>query len=320
MLTQEHSPLSPVLPLIVLGFPILDTLAVMAERISEGRSPFSADKNHFHHRLLRLGLYQTEAVFSIYVIQALLIIFAWLFRFYSEWFLLLSYALFAVLVVGFFTIADRTGWTLKRFDIIDRGIKGHLRKLRGKWLAIRISFRAVYFGLPALLVFLALLPAAIPSYFSILSAFLASVLALVWLLRKEWLGAVFMLCLYVFIPLLVYSGEVGAAEWVPSRVVRIHYLLYVVLAFFSVTTHMFTRRKKGFRITPMDFIVVVLALAVAVLPREIVPEEAVKKVIPMIITLFFGYEVLTGELRGNIERLTAVTIGALLIVAIRGIV
>ena len=100
---------------------------------------------------------------------------------------------------------------------------------------------------------------------------------------------------------------------------EIHYLLYVVLAFFSVTTHMFTRRKKGFRITPMDFIVVVQALTVAVLPRDIVPEEALKKVIPMIITLFFGYEVLTGELRGNISTLTVITIATLMIVAVRGI-
>ena len=99
MLTQGSTPLSPVLPLILLGFPILDTIVVMAQRISQGRSPFSADKNHFHHRLLGLGLFQTEAVFTIYVIQAFLIVFAYFFRFHSEWFILLSYALFSVLVV-----------------------------------------------------------------------------------------------------------------------------------------------------------------------------------------------------------------------------
>ena len=100
---------------------------------------------------------------------------------------------------------------------------------------------------------------------------------------------------------------------------KLHYLLYVVLAFFSVATHMFTRRKKGFRITPMDFIVVVLALAVAVLPREVVPEETMKIVIPAIITLFFGYEVLVGELRGNLSTLTGITIVTLLVVSVRGI-
>ena len=43
-LTQENTPLSPFLPLIILGFPILDTVTVMTERIADGRSPFVADK------------------------------------------------------------------------------------------------------------------------------------------------------------------------------------------------------------------------------------------------------------------------------------
>ena len=35
------TPLSPLLPLLLLGFPVLDTLTVMVERIAAGRSPFS---------------------------------------------------------------------------------------------------------------------------------------------------------------------------------------------------------------------------------------------------------------------------------------
>lgn len=319
MLTQGHSPLSPLLPLILLGFPILDTLAVMALRISEGRSPFSADKQHFHHRLLRLGLYQTEAVFVIYVIQLGLILFAWFFRFHSEWLLLLGYAGFSALVVGLFTAADRTGWRLRRFDLVDRVIKGKLKALRGKRLPVRLAFPAVYIGLPALLVFLAVLPAAVPGYLAYLAACLAATLALVWVLRKEWLGRVFMPCLYVFIPLLVYAGELGAAGWLSPRTVRLHNVAYLALAFFAVATLRYTDRRGGFRVTPMDFIVVVLALAVTALPREILPEEAVKGVIPKILTLFFGYEVLVGELRGDVRVLAGVTICTLGIVAVRGI-
>ena len=142
------------LPLILLGFPVLDTLTVMAQRISERRSPFSPDKNHFHHRLLRLGLFQTEAVFVVYVIQVLLILFAWFFRFYSESFLLGSYVVFSTLVVGFFTLAGRTGWQFRRFDIIDRVVKGKLRDLRERRLVIRIVFRGLHIMLPVLLVVL----------------------------------------------------------------------------------------------------------------------------------------------------------------------
>lgn len=318
MLTQGHTPLSPVLPLIILGFPVLDTLVVMALRMSEGRSPFSADKMHFHHRLLRRGFFHTEAVFTIYVIQFFLILFAWFFRFHSEWFLVLSYGLFSLLVVGLFAAADRTGWTLPRFQLIDRVIKGHLRKLRGKRVVIRVSFSVLYFGLPALLIFLALLPADVPAYLSILSGSLAALLVLVWLFKKEWLGRVLMPWLYIFIPLLVYAGEMGTMRWVDPWVVKLHNLVYIVLAFFAVTTLKFTGRKEGFRMTPMDFIVVVVVLAVMVLPKDILPEAALKGVIPKILALFFGYEVLCGELRGDMRALTSVTIITLLIVAGRG--
>ena len=67
-LTQGETALSPLLPLIILGFPVLDTITVMAQRLQEGRPLFVADKNHLHHRLMRLGLHQSESVLFIYIL------------------------------------------------------------------------------------------------------------------------------------------------------------------------------------------------------------------------------------------------------------
>lgn len=39
----------------ILAVPIIDTLRVFILRLSKGLSPFTADKNHIHHRLLTLG-------------------------------------------------------------------------------------------------------------------------------------------------------------------------------------------------------------------------------------------------------------------------
>ena len=319
-LTQSHSPFSPVLPLILLGFPILDTLTVMSQRISEGRSPFSPDKNHFHHRLLRLGFFQTEAVFIIYAIQVLLIVFAWFFRFYSEWFLLMSYAIFSTLVIGLFTMTDKTKWQFKRYDIIDQVIKGKLRKLRGRLLPIRISFRGLSLVLPVLLVSLTILPESIPGSLSIFSGCLAALLILTWLIRKEWLDRVLILCVYIFVPLMVYVGELGKAQWVSPLLVWGYSLLYVALVLFALMTLRFTKRKEGFRITPMDFIVLVLAIGLTALPREMFPEAVLKNVIPMMLALFLGYEVLVGELRGNIRNVVVITIISFTIVGIRGFI
>ena len=45
---------SPAIALAILILPVVDTLRVMAIRISQKRSPFSPDMNHIHHQLLRL--------------------------------------------------------------------------------------------------------------------------------------------------------------------------------------------------------------------------------------------------------------------------
>ena len=52
--------------LLVLGVPIIDTFWIIVRRISEGRSPFSPDRTHIHHRLLDLGLSHRQTVLAIY--------------------------------------------------------------------------------------------------------------------------------------------------------------------------------------------------------------------------------------------------------------
>ncbi len=58
--------------LLVLGVPIIDTFYIIVRRISRGRSPFSADRGHIHHRLLDLGLSHRQTVLLIYAICAAL--------------------------------------------------------------------------------------------------------------------------------------------------------------------------------------------------------------------------------------------------------
>ena len=54
--------------LLVLGVPIIDTFWIIVRRLSEGRSPFSPDRGHIHHRLLDLGLSHLQTVLVIYAV------------------------------------------------------------------------------------------------------------------------------------------------------------------------------------------------------------------------------------------------------------
>ncbi len=54
------------IPVLALGLPILDTTLSFIRRIRRGRSPFEADREHLHHRLLALGLSHRGAVLTLY--------------------------------------------------------------------------------------------------------------------------------------------------------------------------------------------------------------------------------------------------------------
>ena len=68
-----------VLPLIVMGLPIVDTIWAIIRRIIKGKSikaVFQADKGHLHHRLVLKGFSQKQAVLALYGISAIFGIFA----------------------------------------------------------------------------------------------------------------------------------------------------------------------------------------------------------------------------------------------------
>ena len=58
--------------LLVLGIPIIDAFWIIVRRLFAGRSPFTPDRGHIHHRLLDLGLSHRRTVVLIYGICGVL--------------------------------------------------------------------------------------------------------------------------------------------------------------------------------------------------------------------------------------------------------
>lgn len=61
-----------VLPVAVLAIPALDITLAYVRRTKAGRSPFAADKQHLHHRLLQRGHSHRRAVLLMYLWTALI--------------------------------------------------------------------------------------------------------------------------------------------------------------------------------------------------------------------------------------------------------
>jgi UDP-GlcNAc:undecaprenyl-phosphate GlcNAc-1-phosphate transferase len=59
-------------PLMVLAVPFVDLALAVVRRTRAGRSPFSPDKQHLHHRLLEIGHSHVRAVLLMWMWAALL--------------------------------------------------------------------------------------------------------------------------------------------------------------------------------------------------------------------------------------------------------
>ena len=121
-----NSTIYPVSIAWLLLIPAMDTLAVSLRRISQGRSPMSADRAHLHHIILRCGFSVRSTVGIVHLAAlctALIGIGGWYLR-APEW---LMFALAAVIMV-IYVIALINAHRIMRWRL--RRLRASLRRLR----------------------------------------------------------------------------------------------------------------------------------------------------------------------------------------------
>jgi len=116
------------LALLVLGVPIIDTFWIIIRRVSSGRSPFSADRGHLHHRLLDLGLSHRQAVMVIYGLGVILAVAGLLLSGRGQ----ISVFLIIVIAGGvlLFLLTRRAGQSLERASYPDEPVPPQLEAIR----------------------------------------------------------------------------------------------------------------------------------------------------------------------------------------------
>ncbi len=70
----------PIFAMAVLVYPLLDTFRIFVYRMIKGNSPFQADSNHIHHKLIKLGLNHAQTVLVIYFFNIAVILYAILWK------------------------------------------------------------------------------------------------------------------------------------------------------------------------------------------------------------------------------------------------
>lgn len=87
-------PISPVTALWIIAIPLMDMVAIMYRRLRKGMSPFSADRQHIHHLVMRAGFTSRQAFVLITLAAAILASIGALaeyFRLVPEWAMLVLF-------------------------------------------------------------------------------------------------------------------------------------------------------------------------------------------------------------------------------------
>ncbi|MEE2729370.1 MAG: MraY family glycosyltransferase [Pseudomonadota bacterium] len=263
MLTQfADLALSKSIPLLILGLPLVDTLTVMSKRIMRGVSPFSADKNHIHHRLLALKFSHYETVVILYLIQSVFVISAFLTCYSEDW---LPTTLFVV-----YTLLLTTILSAMESEKLNFYYNGWIRKWsKARVLGWRRSLRAInldrylpYYVLglvPLMILFAGADDIHVSLDVAVLSVLLAALL--VFGIRRahqnEWLDR---LGAYTFCALLCYLGYKNQNH--DGTFYIVEWLLIVVAGLWVFMTISVQRKSRRFETSPFDILLILLALLI----------------------------------------------------------
>jgi UDP-GlcNAc:undecaprenyl-phosphate GlcNAc-1-phosphate transferase len=318
-LIQVANPvLSAALPLLLLGLPLADILAVLYQRIKGGMNWFRATRNHVHHRLLDLGFSHFETVVVIYSIQATLVVAAVLLRYQLDYVVTAFYFAVVVMLFGTLTIAERRGWRVRDRGVALRGVlPGPLQSLReAQWLR-RLPLALVVVLVPAFMLLSAAWVATVPKDFGVIAAIMAIVLAREIWRRSAAASALVRGSIYVTAAFTVYlftRFPNSYAMWVGHLVGPTMILLALAVAIFI---RFYSERRFG--TTPTDYLITFGALALAAFNSAGDATGITVQFVSYVIVLFYGCEVIIGRIASRWHILNWSTLATLLIVASRGL-
>lgn len=241
-LTQVKSIYSPVLPLFLLGTPLLDLIMVIVQRLTRRQSIFRPDKNHLHHKLLLNGFDHAQSVTLIHIANLAMLTLAFSLRFASDLFLASLYLgmvslllLFILAIRRRFALRQRIQQLLRQgFAALESGampLYGTMVLTRAAWLLFVTALAATFAFLPAMATGLTQAQGA-----GILG--LAAAGLLLYSTRQDWFDLYLRMAAYFILLLAVIShANAGIPEALVSQAGRVvfvalgvAYSAYVVLS------------------------------------------------------------------------------------------
>lgn len=323
MLTQRpEQSVSPVVPVLVLGLPIIDTLWVMTRRLLQGGSPFCPDKTHLHHKFLQLGFRHRFTVLIIYSLSLFWAVVALVFHEAPEYLLLGSYLGLTLLnYIGLRHVLRHQ----ERFRFLANDGESSLQQTRIFQQLRRLGDRMV-FALKGLVgLFLLLSIFAIGHTSTVATSFVVVTLVagsvLLYLTRDP--GNHFVLTFFYLTGiLLVALVERGATTTLLGslQIGGITNLLFALMVPLIALKIIFKHPEELFLSTPFDFLILAMSVSLVIVSPELTLAFNLPWVVGKGIVLFLALKIIGVGASRQRRQVSLVMLATLGLVVLRQMV
>jgi UDP-GlcNAc:undecaprenyl-phosphate GlcNAc-1-phosphate transferase len=319
-LSQVVNPvMSAAVPALLLGLPIADILVVLYKRASGGMNWFKATRNHVHHRLLDLGFTHFESVVCIYSLQTVLVLCGVLLEYESDTVVAGTYLALLLALFGGLAFAEARGLRRSgvRMDVVTSQLAARLDPAQVRRLALGFIGSVV----PVFLVVPSFWANAVPRDIGALSLALAVVLALALVVRhgKTHNPA------RVVVRTITYVGAAFATfvftQYPGLQAAAISAVANILIAALAVAIGLVIRflSERRFVTTPTDYLIALGLLVLATIERVQVGAGSMVQFVTYVVVLFYGCEVVMGQVGRWRLALGLPTLVALAVLSFRGL-
>ncbi len=299
------------LPLLLVGLPLFDTLMVIFIRLSNKQSPFNADRNHLHHKLLDNGFQHYQSVLIIYIVQSIFVMSAYFLRYSIELNILLSF-----IVISF--VATLIG----NVSIQNINMSGQLSSTAASFISkvrVMIYDRSnVIFIFLSTTIFIYTISSAIiiesinNDILLLLFGLIAVMIISSIIGRNKPCSWIERIAIHIMIVLSIYL----TIDLRHDSVINIFHISLLVLCIGLIILMLLDNNKKKFVGSPLDFLLIATAVAIPNLPNSPISESGIGIIVLKLIVLFYCVEYILFNIANNwwIVRLTIILGAAIPIV------
>lgn len=310
---SDSSSISTLMPLLILGIPILDILQVVPVRVKKRLPLPGPDKEHFHHQIAKLGFQQHEVVAIIYSLQMLLLGGAYILRFAADGWVFSYYAFFVIATLGSLYVAHSRKWSVRFLEkpSVNERRNPIFRKLSGTH-----SYSGKFYGVVVSIILAigAVSSSAMPDSLIYIAVIWALVLLTIRFISKNrWPIFLGRLTTYTATAFSVFGFTLSVQNTEVNALIN---GLFIGLAI-ALAISIRTTRKEYFWLTPQDLLLLFFIILIAPqLPLELGRSINVGELIFRTSLLLYACEYVLARGEQARKRLTTTAILALFLLGV----